>query len=105
MTKREAMRSFADYMKNHNIPSVKDNDDGCIRYTIQYRANNAPDGYVESCIWLYERDNAEVRVYYNSTGAEICKNSDHRDRLLQLLNYINARVFLGCGDALSLIHI
>lgn len=102
MTKREAMKSFGDYMKNHHIPIIKDNDDGCIRYTIQYRADSAPDGYVESCIWFYEGDNAEVHVYYNATGAEICKHSDHRERLLQLLNYINARVFLSCGDAYGL---
>ena len=50
MTKREAIKSFVDYMKNHNIANVKDNDDGCIRYTIKYRADNAPDGHVESCI-------------------------------------------------------
>lgn len=101
MTRIEAIRNFINYMKNHNIPIIMDNDDGCVRFTMQYIADNAPDGYVESCIWFYN-DNAELRVYFNATGAEICKNSDHRDSLLHLLNYINARVFLSCGDAYGL---
>ena len=102
MTQRDSIKNLLTYVKNHNIPVYKDNDDGRMRYSMQYRAANAPDGYVESCIWFYEKDSAEVRVYYNATGAEICKNSDHRDGLLQLLNYINARVFLSCGDAYGL---
>ncbi len=102
MTQREALKNFTGYMKSHNIPYVKDEDDGCPQYTMQYRADNAPDGYVESCIWFYEKDNAEVRVYYNATGAEICKNSEYRDVLLQLLNYINARVFLSDRNAYGL---
>ena len=97
MTQRDSQKNFIKYMRQHNIPYLKDEDDGCIRYTMQYRADNAPDGYVESCIWFCEKDKAEVRVYYNATGAEICKNSEHHDSLLQLLNYINARVFLSCG--------
>ena len=66
MTQREALKNFTGYMKSHNIPYVKGEDDGCLQYTMQYRADNAPDGYVESCIWFYEKDNAEVRIYYNA---------------------------------------
>lgn len=102
MTQNDSLKNFVAYMKNHNIPFIEDNDDGFARYTMQYRADNAPDGYVESCIWFYKRDTAEVRVYYNAAGAEICRNSKYIDTLLQLLNYINARVFLSCGDAYGL---
>lgn len=98
MTGKEAIKKFTDYLKNHNIYYVRELDNGCIRYTMQYKARNAPDGYVESCIWFYEEDNAEVRVYYNQAGADICKASQHRNALLELLNFINARVFLSCGD-------
>lgn len=31
-------------------------------------------------------------------GSAICKNSEHKDGLLRLLNFINARVFLDSGD-------
>lgn len=102
MTKKDSLKSFVAYMKSHNIPYVEGDDDGCIRYTMKYRADNAPGGYVESCIWFYEEDNAEVRVYYNAAAVAICKSSINHDRLLQLLNYINARVFLSCGDACGL---
>ncbi len=97
MTKMDAVKGFATYLKNHNIRHIKDFDDGVVRYTMQYMAENAPEKYVESCIWFYE-DNAEVRAYYNQAGANICKASEHRNSLLELLNFINARVFLECGD-------
>ena len=101
MTRIEAIKSFIKYMKEHNIQVIMGEDDGCTRYTMQYRADKAPDGCVESCIWWFA-DCAEVRVYFDATGSEICKNSEYRDELLKLLNFINARVFLSCGDAYGL---
>lgn len=68
-----------------------------MQITMAFDAENAPNKYVECCIWWYE-DDAEVRVYYNSMGAEICSKSEHINDLLRLLNFINARVFLSCGD-------
>ena len=97
MNKRDAVKDFSTYLKNHVIRHKKDFDDGVVRYTMQYEAENAPGKYVESCIWFYE-DNAEVRVYYNQMGADICKASEYRNALLELLNFINARVFLSCGN-------
>ncbi len=101
MTQKDSRKNFVAYMKSHNIPFIEDSDDGFKRYTMRYREDNVPDGDVESCIWFYE-DITEVRVYYNAAGAEICRNSKYIDRLLQLLNYINARVFLSCGDTYGL---
>ena len=97
MNKRDAVKDFSTYLKNHVIRHKKDFDDGVVRYTMQYEVENAPGKYVESCVWFYE-DNAEVRVYYNQMGADICKASEYRNALLELLNFINARVFLSCGN-------
>ena len=92
-----ALKRFSAYLRDHNIRYIRDFEGGTVRYTLQYFAKNAPEKYVESCIWFYE-DNAEVRGYYNQAGADICIASGHRNSLLELLNFINARVFLACGD-------
>lgn len=55
------------------------------------------DRCIESCIWFYN-DCAEVRAYYSALGAEICRESEYRGELLYVLNYINAAVFLSCGN-------
>lgn len=47
---------------------------------MEYMAENSPEKYVESCVWFY-KDDAEVRVYYNQAGADICKASEHRNAL------------------------
>lgn len=97
MTKTEAVKKFTEYLKSHNINHEKDFENGTVRYTMEYMAENAPEKYVESCVWFY-KDDAEVRVYYNQAGTDICKASKHRNSLLELLNFINARVFLNCSD-------
>lgn len=102
MTRRNAIQSFMTYAENHNMhvtPTIGKNDDGSTSncYTMQYRADAAPHGFVESSIWFHD-DSAEIRVYYNAYAAEICRKSEYIHALLQLLNFINARVFLGCGD-------
>lgn len=94
MTRKEAIKNFTDYLKQHNISHVTDIDNGCQRYTMIYSAENAPNYCVESCIWFYDHDVAEARCYYTAMGAALCKNSEYKDGLLRLLNFINARVFL-----------
>lgn len=96
-TKNSIMESFAGYLKRNNIWYESDVDIECPRYTMIYETENAPNRCVESCIWFFD-DAAEARVYYSSLGAQICKNSNHKDKLLRLLNYINATVFLNCSD-------
>lgn len=101
MTRKEAIKSFTDYMKRHNISCVTDLDNGVQRFTMHYRAENAPNYCVESCIWFYQ-DIAEVRCYYTAMGALFCKTSEYKEGLLRLLNFINARVFLDCCDSYGL---
>ncbi|MCM1058058.1 MAG: hypothetical protein NC517_10690 [Firmicutes bacterium] len=96
-----AIKDFTEYLKRNQIPYVSSSDAGIRQITMTYPVENAPGGYVEGCIWWYG-DGAEVRVYYDSMGADICKKSEHKDGLLRLLNFINARVFLCCGDASGL---
>lgn len=98
MSRTEAIIKMDAYLKLHNIPHQKDIDMGCQRYTMMYRSPASPGGYVESCIWFYLDGYAEVRMYYNKNGAEICKKSNKRDDLIWLINYINANVFLRCQD-------
>lgn len=102
MTRKEAIKKFTDYLKQHNISHVTDIDNGCQRYTMTYSAENAPDYCVESCIWFYDHDVAEARCYYTAMGAAFCKSSEHKDELFRLLNFINARVFLNCDDGYGL---
>lgn len=52
---------------------------------------------LEGCIWFFDKA-AEVRVYYNSIGADICKRSEYRGELYRLLNFINALVFMECPN-------
>lgn len=98
MTKNGAIKNFESYMKNHQIRYRRKPDDGCPLYLMKYNAENAPNRYVEACIWFYPDNGAEARCYYSSMGAEICRNSPHRNELLRVLNFINARVFLSCAD-------
>lgn len=97
MTKQEAFRKITEYLKIHNIQYAMAIDEGSMHITIVYDAENAPGRCIESCIWFYG-DAMEARVYYSALGSEICKKSEHIDSLFRVLNYINARVFLGCSD-------
>ncbi len=97
MEKKQAKEKMTEYLKAHNIDYESSAGKEKPEITMTFREEKAPDRCVESCIWFYE-DGAEVRAYYSALGAEICKKSDHKNELLQLLNFINARVFLSCGD-------
>ena len=98
MTGNDAIKKLDAYLKNYNIYHQKDFDQGCRRFTMVYDSPASPGGFVESCIWFFPRDHAEVGVYYNEEGAEICKASENRDDLMWLINYINGYVFLKCQD-------
>lgn len=98
MNKNQAVKEFTNYLKEHQIPYHICIDNGCMQVNLALSAENAPDRFVESCIWFYSDGNAEARCYYSSLGADICKKSDYRGALFRLLNFINARVFLNCGD-------
>lgn len=97
MNKRTAIKRFMDYLKEHNIYYELSIDNGVRMITMVYHVEDAPDRCIESCIWFYN-DCAEVRAYYSALGAEICRESEYRGELLYVLNYINAAVFLSCGN-------
>lgn len=97
MTKKDVIKNLKEYLDNYNISYETTVDNGCIQLRMAFFADNAPDRHVESCIWFY-KDFAELRCYYNSLGAQICKNSKYKSRLLRLINFINSRVYLACGD-------
>lgn len=103
MTKKEAIKKLTDYMKVHNLGYHLSMDDGCPLLTTAYHVENAPGYCVESCVWFYG-ETAEARVYYSAVGAEVCRKSGCREGLLRLLNFINARVFLSCGDGCGTLY-
>ena len=85
------------YLRDFSIPYKKDIDLGAVRVKFVFMCENAPGGFTEGCIRLFDKA-AEARVYYNQMGAEICNKSKCRQDLLRLLNYINARVFMELSD-------
>ena len=85
------------YLRSFSVPYKKDIDLGVTRFTFVFMCKNAPGGFMEGCIWFYDKA-AETRVYYNQMGAEICRKSEYRQGLLRLLNFINARVFMELND-------
>lgn len=97
MTKKKAIKDLTDYLKLHNISHIPSIDEGVMQINMVYPVENAPNKCIESCIMFFE-EIAEARVYYSAMGAEICSRSEYFPELLRLLNFINARVFLSCGD-------
>lgn len=90
-------RDFKDYLKSFQIPYKEDVDMGVRRFSFVFMCENAPGGFVEGCIWFFDKA-AEVRTYYNSIGADVCRRSEYRAELYRLLNFINARVYMACSD-------
>ena len=54
---------------------------------------NVPEQVIESCIYFFS-DGMEVRIYYGLTGSKCISESENKQDLYRLLNYINAKVFL-----------
>ncbi len=92
------------YLKNHGIRFSVGQDDGTLLLTMVFQVENAPNHEIESCVWTYDADEMEIRTYYDSVGQMICRNSEDKDQLFRLLNYINARVFLRCADYRSRLY-
>lgn len=99
-TKQKVVKKLIDYLKSYNIRYVSAFDNGCMQIIMVYTVGNAPGKCIEACIWFYD-DDMEARVYYSALGAEICRESEHIDEILRLLNFINARVFLSCFDGIG----
>lgn len=97
MTKHEIIQYLTNYLTSHNIQHTTAIADGLMTLCMVFPAPEAPDKYVESCIFFYDND-MEARTYYSATGAVWCKKSAHLTELYRLLNFINARLFLSCAD-------
>lgn len=85
------------YLRYNYISYKEDTDNGTRRLTFVFMNDKAPGGFVEGCVWFYN-EAAEVRVYYNQIGADICKKSKYKSELMSLLNFINSRVFIGLKE-------
>lgn len=97
MAKKQVLQHFTAYLDSHHINYSTTIDEGSIQYNMVYPAITAPNKQVESCIWFHD-DDAECRVYYSCIGSEVCKSSSHINDLYRLLNFINASVYLCCGN-------
>ena len=96
MTKNDVIKRLKEYLDNYNISYETAVDNGYIQLRMEFQADNSPDQMVEACIWFY-KECAELHCYYSSLGALLCQKSEYRSRLLRVINFINARVYLACG--------
>lgn len=102
MTKAEARKRITNYLKQYNIhhhllnnsrkPLIDIND---LTIYVQFHVEEAPDHLVECSIWFYE-DGLEVRGYYSENAASwVSEHKDHIPNVMKVINFVNARVFLG----------
>lgn len=102
MTRTEARKQIIDYLKKYNIHYHLLNDSGKpiidikhLTLYVQFHVEEAPNQLAECSIWFYE-DGLEVRGYYSENAASwISKHKDHIPDVMQVINFMNARVFLG----------
>ena len=95
------MSEVTSYLKLHNLYFETDQMEGIPRIKMVFKnCDRSPDYITEGCIWLYE-NSMEVRVYYSELGAEICKKSKHLPELYRLMNYINARLWVGVSGGMD----
>ena len=101
MNRLEARHKLSAYLKMHNISFSEDFDNEVPRITMLYKGyNNCPDKVLESCVWFNVND-MEVRIYFDETASDCCKNSDYIDGMMRLLNFINARVWPQTVDGME----
>ena len=101
-TKAEARKRIIDYLKKYNIHHHLLNDSSQpiidirdLTLYVQFHVEETPDQLAECSIWFYE-DGLEVRGYYSENAASwVSKHKDHIPDVMQVINYMNARVFLG----------
>lgn len=95
------MSEVTSYLKLHNLCFETDQIEGILRITMVFKnCDRCPDYITEGCILFYE-DFMEVRVYYSKLGAEICQKSKYLPELYRLMNYINARLWVGVSDGMD----
>lgn len=101
MTNLQAKAKMTKYLKEHFIQYHEDIDGGVSRYTILFEGyESCPDKTLEASIWFYP-DSMECRVYYDENASGWCRKSEHRDELMRLLNYCNARLWVCACDGMD----
>ena len=81
------------YLHEHFIPFTECCGGGVPHIHLLYQHYDyCPDRALESSMYFHE-NTIESSVYYTRSGRNFCQNSEHRDGLLQVLNYLNASVW------------
>ena len=101
MDKTQAYKRIKDYIKKYNLLFEESIDNGVLALTMCYKAEIAPLNVIESRIWFYN-DSMEVHHYYSQQGANMIKQSNNLNDIYRILNFINARVFVKCGNPYGL---
>ena len=102
MTKAKARKLITNYLKKYNIHHHLLNegrkpliDINVLTIYVQFHVEEAPDHLAECSIWFYE-DGLEVRGYYSENATSwVSEHKDHIPDVMQVINFVNARVFLG----------
>lgn len=92
MNKRRTLISIEKYLKEHFI-KYRNCDDETESITMIFKGYyNCPDEIIEACIYFFS-DSMECRVYYGETGARWISESEFKQDIYRLMNFINARIF------------
>ena len=100
--KRNALESIISHLKKSPECSASTYcfgmDEKIPTVTIVYEDKPfCPDKRLESCLWFHNTV-IEARVYYTETGQKWVKEcGDKRTELLEVINFINARIFPAAG--------
>ena len=89
MNKKSALTSIEKYLKEHFIKYIRDCEDGTERITMIFNGyDKCPDEIIEACIYFFS-DSMECRAYYNETGARWVSESEFKQDIYRLMNFIN----------------
>lgn len=93
MNKKTAVISIEKYLRRHSIKYIKDVEYGTERLTMIFKGyDKCPGEIIEACIYFFS-DSMECRVYYGETGARWISESEFKQDIYRLMNFINARIF------------
>lgn len=95
--KEKTRTNVANYLKQPSsdcsVFTIGTDENGIPIITIAYDADNHVPGHcLESCLWFHNTV-VEARAYYSEVAQNLVKNSDNRAELLEVLNFINARLW------------
>lgn len=101
MLVQKAQQMIKDYLNEHFIQFIESEQDGQEVYILAfYGLDKVPSGMLEGSIYFYDKL-MEMRIYYDEATANLCKSSEHRGALYELINYINATVWPMGQDGLD----